>query len=116
MYASLGHSLGQDRPADGTPHLYSKDTDPEVIPVSLVYHQRVRPAEERSRFSTLREGIATGGWLAGGPDYLADALEHTKPMVTFLGPYSVGKTTFINNLLGTERLHTGPEPTTDKFT
>ena len=43
-----------------------------------------------------------------------------KPFVLLLGQYSVGKTSFINHLLGSGRgypgSHVGPEPTTDRFT
>eukprot|EP01062_Namystynia_karyoxenos_P073545 TRINITY_DN70342_c0_g1_i1.p1 TRINITY_DN70342_c0_g1~~TRINITY_DN70342_c0_g1_i1.p1 ORF type:complete len:558 (+),score=162.57 TRINITY_DN70342_c0_g1_i1:77-1675(+) len=80
-----------------------------------LYRRRVGPVEELTHFAKFRAALRTGSAVAGGA-YLSDNLEHTKPMVTFLGPYSVGKSTFINHLLGTDRLHTGPEPTTDKFT
>ncbi|XP_037585839.1 sarcalumenin [Cebus imitator] len=44
----------------------------------------------------------------------------SKPMVLFLGPWSVGKSTMINYLLGLEntryQLYTGAEPTTSEFT
>jgi hypothetical protein len=41
----------------------------------------------------------------------------SKPTVLLLGQYSVGKTTFIRHLLGTDYpgIHIGPEPTTDRF-
>mmetsp|Transcript_16891 Transcript_16891/g.26311 ORF Transcript_16891/g.26311 Transcript_16891/m.26311 type:complete len:753 (-) Transcript_16891:30-2288(-) len=41
------------------------------------------------------------------------------PMVLLLGPYSTGKTTFVQHFLGrydAKPLRTGPEPITDKFT
>ena len=40
-----------------------------------------------------------------------------KPMVLIIGQYSVGKTSFIRYLLGTDYqgMRVGPEPTTDKF-
>lgn len=41
----------------------------------------------------------------------------SKPTVLLLGQYSVGKTTFIRHLIGTDYpgMHIGPEPTTDRF-
>eukprot|EP00545_Synedropsis_sp_CCMP1620_P011279 CAMPEP_0119013954 /NCGR_PEP_ID=MMETSP1176-20130426/9276_1 /TAXON_ID=265551 /ORGANISM="Synedropsis recta cf, Strain CCMP1620" /LENGTH=669 /DNA_ID=CAMNT_0006967085 /DNA_START=73 /DNA_END=2082 /DNA_ORIENTATION=- len=46
-----------------------------------------------------------------------DAEFDAKPMVLLVGPYSTGKTTFIQHLIGGEfpGMHIGPEPTTDKF-
>ena len=48
--------------------------------------------------------------------YFSDTLKPNKPYVLFLGPFSAGKSTFINYLLGHDCLWTGPQPTTDKFT
>uniref|UniRef100_A0A7S4LLL2 Dynamin-type G domain-containing protein n=1 Tax=Eutreptiella gymnastica TaxID=73025 RepID=A0A7S4LLL2_9EUGL len=50
------------------------------------------------------------------PSYFQDALTCTTPLVLFIGPFSAGKTTFINYLLGGDYLFTGPEPTTSRFT
>jgi GTPase SAR1 family protein len=48
---------------------------------------------------------------------LSDAELASKPQVLILGQYSVGKTTFIENLLETPYADSqiGPEPTTDRF-
>uniref|UniRef100_A0A8B9HU50 Sarcalumenin n=1 Tax=Astyanax mexicanus TaxID=7994 RepID=A0A8B9HU50_ASTMX len=49
-----------------------------------------------------------------------DAEITSKPMVLFLGPWSVGKSTMINYLLGLQNspqeLYTGAEPTTSEYT
>ena len=47
-------------------------------------------------------------------------LAQAKPFVLLIGQYSVGKTTFINHLLGNPPTgypgsNVGPEPTTDRF-
>lgn len=49
--------------------------------------------------------------------FLTDGDISAKPMVLLLGPYSVGKTTFIRHLMGTDfpGSRTGPEPTTERF-
>eukprot|EP00759_Apiculatamorpha_spiralis_P042987 PhF_6_TR40695/c0_g1_i3/m.61174 len=50
------------------------------------------------------------------PSWFSEVLVQTKPMITFLGPFSSGKSTFINYLLQGNFLLTGPQPTTDRFT
>lgn len=44
-----------------------------------------------------------------------EIMRQRKPFVTFIGPFSTGKSTFINYLLQTDFLATGPQPVTDKF-
>ncbi|XP_046352694.1 sarcalumenin-like isoform X2 [Haliotis rufescens] len=73
-----------------------------------IYNDDVKPLEDAYRFSDLnRDAISEGEIFA-------------KPLVLFLGPWSVGKSTMINYLLSMEgshqRLHTGAEPTTSDFT
>ncbi|XP_064608853.1 sarcalumenin-like [Liolophura sinensis] len=75
--------------------------------LTTLYRQSVRPIEEAFKFTTLQRHVITEGEM------------HAKPMVLFLGPWSSGKTTMINYLLGlegTKQLHTGAEPTTRDFT
>eukprot|EP00668_Euglena_longa_P046289 GGOE01061974.1.p1 GENE.GGOE01061974.1~~GGOE01061974.1.p1 ORF type:complete len:523 (+),score=106.66 GGOE01061974.1:65-1633(+) len=50
------------------------------------------------------------------PSYFGDILTCSTPLILFIGPFSAGKTTFINYLLGGDYLWTGPEPTTNRFT
>jgi EH domain-containing protein 1 len=74
-----------------------------------IYKTCCRPVEEHYRFS----------------DFFSPPLTDTdieaKPFVLLLGQYSVGKTTFINHLLGRPGgkgypgSNVGPEPTTDRF-
>ena len=74
-----------------------------------IYKQCCRPVEEHYRFS----------------DFFSPPLNDTdisaKPFVLLLGQYSVGKTTFINHLLGKTGgkgypgANVGPEPTTARF-
>ena len=47
---------------------------------------------------------------------ISDAEFDAKPMVLIIGPYSVGKTSFIRSLVGKDfpGQRVGPEPTTDR--
>eukprot|EP01012_Entosiphon_sulcatum_P008686 TRINITY_DN14768_c0_g1_i1.p1 TRINITY_DN14768_c0_g1~~TRINITY_DN14768_c0_g1_i1.p1 ORF type:complete len:562 (-),score=166.07 TRINITY_DN14768_c0_g1_i1:106-1791(-) len=69
-----------------------------------IYAEVVEPVESTYAYETFR------------PSYFADRLTTSTPFVLFLGPFSAGKTTFINYMLGGDYLWTGPEPTTNKFT
>ena len=70
-----------------------------------LYAEKLRPLEKKSRYHEMGEPALSDAWF--------DA----KPMVLLLGQYSVGKTSFINYLLGRgfpgQRI--GPEMTTDRF-
>ena len=50
------------------------------------------------------------------PSWFAETIVQKKPFILFLGPWSTGKSTFINYLMQANVLVTGPHPTTDKFT
>ena len=50
------------------------------------------------------------------PSWFAESVVQKKPFITFLGPFSSGKSTFINYLMQSNQLQTGPQPLTDKFT
>eukprot|EP00760_Papus_ankaliazontas_P017476 PhM_4_TR17279/c0_g1_i1/m.52665 len=69
-----------------------------------VYSRTIRPLEQRLQYDTFR------------PSWFAETITQKKPFVTFLGPFSAGKSTFINYLLQGNFLQSGPQPTTDKFT
>ncbi|KAL7747551.1 hypothetical protein RI367_007148 [Sorochytrium milnesiophthora] len=73
--------------------------------LAKTYGTKIRPVEQMYLF----EGFHSPP--------LADADISTKPMVTLLGQYSVGKTSLIEYLLGEpyHGAHIGPEPTTDGF-
>lgn len=70
-----------------------------------IYKNKVLPLEHMYRF----EEFYTQS--------LSDAEFDAKPQVLLIGQYSVGKTTFIKNIVGRDfpGSRIGPEPTTDKF-
>ncbi len=69
-----------------------------------MYKARVRPLEQKYNFDFFMSPLTDGDFMA-------------RPMVLLLGQYSVGKTTFIQNLLERDfpGIRIGPEPTTDRF-
>ncbi|XP_034044775.1 sarcalumenin-like isoform X2 [Thalassophryne amazonica] len=73
-----------------------------------IYYSAIRPMEQAYKYNELRQHEVTDGEITA------------KPMVLFLGPWSVGKTTMINYLLGlhgtSHELYTGAEPTTSEYT
>ncbi|XP_036003924.1 sarcalumenin-like [Fundulus heteroclitus] len=85
-----------------------------------VYHTSVKPMEQAYKYNELRqhEISAYPGRTLG--DSATDGEITSKPMVLFLGPWSVGKSSMINYLLGLHdspyQLYTGAEPTTSEFT
>ena len=74
--------------------------------LSKLYTKVFRPIEEATKFDVFYSSL------------LNEAEFRTPPMVLLVGPYSVGKTTFIEYLLGRKfpGQRIGPEPTTDRFT
>eukprot|EP00667_Euglena_gracilis_P014160 EG_transcript_14648 len=72
--------------------------------IRRIYNEAIEPVERRFQYEVFR------------PSWFADTLKSSKPFVLFLGPFSAGKSTFINYLLGHDYLWTGPQPTTDKWT
>ncbi|XP_013413281.1 sarcalumenin [Lingula anatina] len=73
-----------------------------------IYQSSIKPLEDVYRFTTLGKNTVTDGEI------------YAKPMILFLGPWSTGKSTMINYLVGLEddayKLRTGAEPTTSDFT
>ncbi|XP_038676082.1 sarcalumenin isoform X2 [Scyliorhinus canicula] len=73
-----------------------------------IYHNAIKPMEQAYKYNELRQHEITDGEIV------------SKPMVLFLGPWSVGKSTMVNYLLGLDesiyQLYTGAEPTTSEFT
>ncbi|XP_073793845.1 uncharacterized protein wu:fc22b06 [Danio rerio] len=73
-----------------------------------VYNTAIKPLEKAYKYNELRQ------------HEVSDAEITSKPMVLFLGPWSVGKSSMINYLLGLEessqQLYTGAEPTTSEYT
>uniref|UniRef100_A0A3P9MST6 Sarcalumenin n=1 Tax=Poecilia reticulata TaxID=8081 RepID=A0A3P9MST6_POERE len=73
-----------------------------------IYHKSIKPMEQVFKYNELRQHEVTDGEIT------------SKPMVLFLGPWSVGKSSMINYLLGLhgtpQELYTGAEPTTSEYT
>ncbi|CBH16709.1 sarcalumenin precursor, putative [Trypanosoma brucei gambiense DAL972] len=69
-----------------------------------IYMKSVKPLEDIYLYEVL------------SPRWFEETLSSYKPIVTFLGPWSAGKSTFINYLLQDNYLFTGPQPTTSEFT
>ncbi|XP_071787237.1 sarcalumenin-like [Asterias amurensis] len=72
-----------------------------------IYHKAIEPMAEAYKFQDM------------GDSTLSDGELEAKPMVLFLGPWSAGKSTMINYLVGLEdeqKLPTGAEPVTADFT
>ncbi|KAM4814101.1 sarcalumenin isoform X2 [Urocitellus parryii] len=92
--------LNEDKPAD--------DYSAVLQRLRKIYHSSIKPLEQSYKYNELRQHEITDGEIT------------SKPMVLFLGPWSVGKSTMINYLLGLEntryQLYTGAEPTTSEFT
>ncbi|XP_042174148.1 sarcalumenin isoform X1 [Oncorhynchus tshawytscha] len=83
-----------------------------------IYHSAIKPMEQAYKYNELRAHEISGGRTLG--DGNTDGEITSKPMVLFLGPWSVGKSSMINYLLGLKdspyQLYTGAEPTTSEFT
>lgn len=70
-----------------------------------IYLKKLLPLENASKFSHFQSPTLTSSDL------------EAQPMVLLVGQYSVGKTSFIRKLIGTDYpgCRIGPEPTTDRF-
>ncbi|AIN97689.1 hypothetical protein LPMP_201950 [Leishmania panamensis] len=69
-----------------------------------LYTSHIEPVEKCYDYNVFR------------PTWFAESIKQKRPFVTFLGPFSAGKSSFINYLLQGDYLLTGPQPVTDKFT
>nr|XP_032637544.1 sarcalumenin isoform X3 [Chelonoidis abingdonii] len=104
--------LGEAKPAD--------DYSATLQRLRKIYHSSIKPLEQSYRYNELRQHEITAyhGRTLGSS--ATDGEITSKPMVLFLGPWSVGKSTMINYLLGLDdtpyQLYTGAEPTTSEFT
>lgn len=83
---------------------YDAYLDAVLGKLSRLYNEHVRVVEEKFEYDLFR------------PSWFSDSIVQKKPFVTFLGPFSAGKSTFINYLMQSNMLLTGPQPVTDKFT
>ncbi|CAD2217502.1 sarcoplasmic reticulum glycoprotein [Angomonas deanei] len=68
-----------------------------------IYRNDIKPMEDMYDYSKFAPGV------------FEDHITNQRPLITFLGPWSAGKTSFINHLLQQDYLYTGPEPTTSEF-
>lgn len=75
-----------------------------LIELEKIYFQRIRPIEVKFDYDMCC------------PSWFGESMVQKKPFITFLGPFSAGKSTFINYLLQGNLLSTGPQPVTDRFT
>ncbi|XP_060696627.1 sarcalumenin isoform X3 [Hemiscyllium ocellatum] len=84
-----------------------------------IYHNAIRPLEQAYKYNELRQHEITA-YPGRSMNSFQDGEIVSKPMVLFLGPWSVGKSTMVNYLLGLDeniyQLYTGAEPTTSEFT
>eukprot|EP00614_Pseudopedinella_elastica_P002462 CAMPEP_0172593716 /NCGR_PEP_ID=MMETSP1068-20121228/12960_1 /TAXON_ID=35684 /ORGANISM="Pseudopedinella elastica, Strain CCMP716" /LENGTH=428 /DNA_ID=CAMNT_0013391365 /DNA_START=128 /DNA_END=1414 /DNA_ORIENTATION=- len=73
--------------------------------IKNIYRNVVRPIEMATKFEHFHSNMLT------------DSEFDAAPMILLIGPYSVGKTSFIKYILGREfpGQRVGPEPTTDRF-
>eukprot|EP00906_Rhabdomonas_costata_P029195 RCo041218 len=107
-------SRGSSTPTAEKPSLVRKDVEHrtweeqhQAVTEELrrIYSEVVEPMETAYRYDSFR-----------GTEFFGEFLCCRTPLILFVGPFSAGKTTFINYLLGGDYLWTGPEPTTNKFT
>ncbi|XP_051877166.1 sarcalumenin [Pristis pectinata] len=84
-----------------------------------IYHNAIKPLEQAYKYNELRQHEITA-YPGRSMTSFQDGEIVSKPMVLFLGPWSVGKSTMVNYLLGLDeavyQLYTGAEPTTSEFT
>lgn len=69
-----------------------------------IYTTHIQPLEEMYKFDVFR------------PSWFEETILNERPFVTLFGPWSSGKSSFINYLLQDNYLWTGPQPTTAEFT
>ncbi|XP_042174151.1 sarcalumenin isoform X4 [Oncorhynchus tshawytscha] len=119
----LSHILRDRSHIDETLRLASEENAAEHYHAAIqklrkIYHSAIKPMEQAYKYNELRAHEISGGRTLG--DGNTDGEITSKPMVLFLGPWSVGKSSMINYLLGLKdspyQLYTGAEPTTSEFT
>lgn len=93
---------GSAPPAEGGE--WDAHLDSVLGQLQTFYRQSVEPVEKKFEYDTFR------------PSWFGETIVQKKPFITFLGPFSAGKSTFINYLMQSNYLLTGPQPVTDKFT
>lgn len=85
--------------------LWDQHVNKTLNELQRIYLEEVLPIEDTYNYTAYKPGA------------FINNVRQKKPMVTFLGPYSSGKSTFINYLIqSNDAMKTGPQPVTDKFT
>jgi len=69
-----------------------------------LYQEHVKPLEQAYQYEMFK------------PSWFEESIMNAKPFITLFGPWSAGKSTFINHLLQSNHMWTGPQPTTAQFT
>ena len=84
--------------------MYDWQLSQTLIRLQNLYRENIQMLEQRFEYDLFK------------PSWFSETIVQKKPFVTFLGPFSAGKSTFINYLMQSNYLLTGPQPVTDKFT
>lgn len=91
-------------PPGGEEDSWDKHIDRVLGELLRLYRTNVEPLEKSFLYDQFK------------PSWFSETIVQKKPFITFLGPFSAGKSTFINYLMQSNYLLTGPQPVTDKFT
>lgn len=104
MSAAAGAAAAGAIPPAGEGGEWDAHLDATLRQLAQIYADHVEPLENKFAYDVFR------------PSRFKENIVQKKPFVTFLGPFSAGKSTFINYLMQSNYLLTGPQPVTDKFT
>ncbi|CCW60626.1 unnamed protein product [Phytomonas sp. EM1] len=83
---------------------WNNKLDSTLNKLSEIYKEVVEPVENQYMYKSFKRAS------------FEESIKQKLPFVTFLGPFSSGKSTVINYLIQHDVLVTGPQPVTDKFT
>ena len=82
---------------------YEEIVDRTVHCLQRAYIETVLPLEVAYDYDVLR------------PSWFSNSITQKQPLAAVFGPFSSGKSTFINYLIGANLLPTGPQRLTDRF-
>lgn len=102
MAANSAANLGP--PPESADDSWDKHIDRVLGELLRLYRGTIEPMEHKFLYDQFK------------PSWFSETIVQKKPFITFLGPFSAGKSTFINYLMQSNYLLTGPQPVTDKFT
>uniref|UniRef100_UPI00358E40E4 sarcalumenin n=1 Tax=Myxine glutinosa TaxID=7769 RepID=UPI00358E40E4 len=108
----IGQTLQlEDTPLEDYPGLLER--------LKKTYHSAIKPMERAYKYEDIRHQDISAFAGRSATSFQENEIM-SKPMVLFVGPWSVGKSTMINYLLDLDdkyyQLYTGAEPTTSEFT